>query len=311
MPYVKFLNWNCRSKYWNYAWPLPLGEKPGAWTDKLAGIALCKWGYHFTDTDHLWTWLGARAFEVSVGAKILGEPGDDKYVAEQARLLRELPINTPEVVGNTIGNIIEYLRAALVLGDSLASTSGSLWESNILDFLQLAAGIFQRRVFTLAERQEMAKLLSGDIAEIMQQHEGYLINASYTAVTNKAMWYSLNTHMGFVVMAICRMLHVGFGATKSDFSGFSVSSLAHTFGEAPLVDWVASLLADVLVVNETPYPYDTLPQYDNKVIDTKVVMRRLFTIETSRILARQLLPDVNIPNLVGYVQLNKELGSRL
>jgi hypothetical protein len=292
---------------------LPLGEKPGAWTEKLEGIALCKWGYHFTDADHLWGWLSDRAFALEFAGEMLGDPGDDKYVAGQARLLRELPLNSPEVVGNTIGNIIEYLRAMLVIGDGLVATVDSLWIPGLLDFLQLAASIFQRRTFTPADRHEIKGILHNDI-ESLQDSDTYITLTAHNLTSctdiSKAIWYSLNTRMRVVVKAICRLLCVSFLYSLNG-GNFRIPNLSLAVGDTLLIERVVDLLVEVLVVYNVPQPYNVVSRYNLGVVDSKVVTARLFTLEMSHILARQLFPDEHIPTLVNDVLLNTQPGPSL
>lgn len=88
--YVKFLDKQGASTFRNVYWPLPYGGQPSKWTEKISGFpVICQRGWHYCDTNHLWEWASATAYEVE-GGDIVASDGT-KYAANTARLLRLLP----------------------------------------------------------------------------------------------------------------------------------------------------------------------------------------------------------------------------
>ena len=69
-------------------WHLPKGKRPGKWMPKIDDIELCERGYHFFRREDLVYWLDEEIWEVKVRGDILF--GDDKGVAQQARLIRKV-----------------------------------------------------------------------------------------------------------------------------------------------------------------------------------------------------------------------------
>ena len=69
-------------------WSLPKNGKPGRWMPKRSPV-LCKSGYHYCrNVSDLLAHLGPEIYEVEVRGEIV--EGDDKAVAEEARLIRRV-----------------------------------------------------------------------------------------------------------------------------------------------------------------------------------------------------------------------------
>jgi hypothetical protein len=72
-------------------WPLPIGDKPGEWTEKIANVELCKRGYHLTERP--WRWLvdGCRVYTAEGRGAMAGD--EEKSVHESGRLLRDVTLS--------------------------------------------------------------------------------------------------------------------------------------------------------------------------------------------------------------------------
>ncbi len=92
MKYYKVLldNHSCVGSNMSWTKYLPDDDNPGKWTPKLRGeLALCKKGYHLTDTNHLIDWIvGNQLFEAEVDGEIL--QGDNKIACRRMRLVRRI-----------------------------------------------------------------------------------------------------------------------------------------------------------------------------------------------------------------------------
>ena len=75
--------------YGHGCWDLPKGDRPGKWMPKTKPV-LCDSGYHYCrDLKDVLAHVGPELYEVEVRGVTID--GDDKAVAEQARLVRRIP----------------------------------------------------------------------------------------------------------------------------------------------------------------------------------------------------------------------------
>ena len=69
-------------------WPLPRGERPGAWLEVQGQIIPCRNGLHLCRKRDLLTWLGPTIYEAEAGSELIDH--SNKVVVSRARLLRRL-----------------------------------------------------------------------------------------------------------------------------------------------------------------------------------------------------------------------------
>jgi immunity protein 5 of polymorphic toxin system len=69
-------------------WSVPNGKKAGKWMPAIKDVALCSRGYHVVTLEQLPNWIGPTLYEVEIRGEVIA--GDDKSVAEQARLIRKV-----------------------------------------------------------------------------------------------------------------------------------------------------------------------------------------------------------------------------
>lgn len=69
-------------------WFVPAGKRAAKWMPAIKDVKLCHRGYHVTTIDKLPTWIGPTLYEAEVRGQVIA--GDDKSVAEQARLVRKV-----------------------------------------------------------------------------------------------------------------------------------------------------------------------------------------------------------------------------
>lgn len=71
------------------SWPLPRGDKPGAWMSVDGPLDPCHNGLHLCRTADLPRWLGPAIYEAEYEGEVVD--AGDKLVVRKARLLRRLP----------------------------------------------------------------------------------------------------------------------------------------------------------------------------------------------------------------------------
>ena len=85
---------DAEGKTWGgFQWPLPQGDKPGAWVPALEGeIIPCEHGYHACKTQDLTRWISTRLFVIECqGDVVRQEDNDNKSVYRgPCRLIREV-----------------------------------------------------------------------------------------------------------------------------------------------------------------------------------------------------------------------------
>lgn len=88
---VKFLTAAGRAPYQDTKWNLPCAGGPAypMRTYKSQPV-MCERGWHYTTLRHWRAWASARCFIIEPSGTIIGPQSDGKYVAQGARLLREL-----------------------------------------------------------------------------------------------------------------------------------------------------------------------------------------------------------------------------
>ena len=77
----------------NYAYPLPLDDKPGEWTPEQP-VKPCSSGYHLTTRPNIWLSLGMTVYDAE-GRGIMENRGY-KFVFESVRLLKVSDYQIPE-----------------------------------------------------------------------------------------------------------------------------------------------------------------------------------------------------------------------
>jgi hypothetical protein len=83
-----------RSEFTGLCWPLPVGERPGAWVHADGPLELCVRGIHSCTADQLPQWLGSEIWEVELGGEIM--PSEPAVLSMQARLVRRLEAWDPD-----------------------------------------------------------------------------------------------------------------------------------------------------------------------------------------------------------------------
>jgi hypothetical protein len=74
-----------------FAWPLPDGDTPGAWTPAIENPVICQQGYHLTTEPGRWIkTLDCRVFTAENAG--IAATADDKIVTTSARLVREVEL---------------------------------------------------------------------------------------------------------------------------------------------------------------------------------------------------------------------------
>lgn len=77
-----------RSSFTGSVWPLPAGDRPGAWVHAQAPLGLCRSGIHACTAEQLPQWLGTEIWEVELAGEVLHE--EPAIVAEKARLVHQI-----------------------------------------------------------------------------------------------------------------------------------------------------------------------------------------------------------------------------
>lgn len=116
--YFKFLDCDGRGPWSHWQWPLPATPTLGEWTPYLPGdIVRCLYGYHCTDSEHLFQFGAERLFEVE-GREAPFYAGDGEYIFRQARLLREYILTPAEaqiLCAQVMTHAMQYLAGYHVI----------------------------------------------------------------------------------------------------------------------------------------------------------------------------------------------------
>lgn len=84
----KFLDLHGRGRFTRTPWPMPHGEKPGAWVDAGGPVVPCVRGVHALRAKHMPFWLDQQLWEIELAGSLVET--DSLLVAERGRLARRV-----------------------------------------------------------------------------------------------------------------------------------------------------------------------------------------------------------------------------